>query len=554
MYADNCGIALNFYILYICVDDVVKASRTPSRSQSRPNSRPASAAPGGHISRPGSAMGGGARPLSAVSMSDSFVAQYDLGDQPPISAEKRLLCVMSNCLYVRRHLAPRIASRVSELGIGELDQAFDDTLRGLEDLDAQCFRALLGQKGGLMSNLIQEGEPKRFGRQAGSKKKVLVPSAWETIPTSPQEVRRYVKEVLLHMVVVHADVTACSRPFVTRVVSALLVRISRDFGQMVRKIAHFGENSIGAEQLLLEVHVMKSVLQAFDKSPVSVWEPVLTELISKLPAKHAAVAAGAAASGRASSPASSPAAGRKRGSRGLPTPGGGGAAQPTATSASASTSRRGSRGLPTPGGGRSLPSPGRALPAPGGEKGGRSLPSPGRTLPTPGAGGGGGGSRRRALPAPSAAGGRASGGRALPKPGASATPPGSPARSRRASRQLPGASSASVSTSASSTSASASSSSSSSFSTTASRRRLAQSDFATPSAVPQSFAPLLMQFSKRSAFQIACFLEAPADSGQEISEEAIDSFDRVDDYLDNDLVDEAAPEVPLDDSSEDEFL
>lgn len=63
-----------------------------------------------------------------------------------------------------------------------------------------------------------------------------------------------------------------------------------------------------------------------------------------------------------------------------------------------------------------------------------------------------------------------------------------------------------------------------------------------------------MQFSKRSAFQIACFLEAPADSGQEISEEAIDSFDRVDDYLDNDLVDEAAPEVPLDDSSEDEFL
>ena len=483
------------------------SSRTPSRTPSRPGS-----VTGGR-SRPGSAtMGGGPRPLSAVSMSDSFVAQYDEDDKIPISAEKRLLCVMSNCLYVRRHLAPRIASRVSELGIGELDQAFDDTLRGLEDLDAQCFRGLLGQKGGLMSILIQEGEPKRFAKQSGSKRKKQV-TAWETIPTAPREVRQYVKEVLLHMVVVHADVTACSRPFVTRVISALLVRISRDFKQMVGKISDFGENAVGAEQLLLEAHAMKSVLQAFDTSP-SVWDPILVDLVSKLPPKCVAQTPGNSAS-----PAGSPAAGRRRASRELPTLG-----QPA-------TARRGGRGLPTPGGGvaaggRSLPAPGRALPSLGGAKGGgKSLPSTGRALPAPN---GAGRKSRRSL------GGRGGGSRVLPKPGANATPPGSPVRTRRPSRQVTGAAASSPSSSVSSS-------------------HLTQSHFAAPTDVPTVFAPLLTQFNKMSAFQFACFLEAP-ESGQEISEETIDSFDRVDDHLDSDLIDEAALEAPPNDSSEDEFL
>jgi hypothetical protein len=74
--------------------------------------------------------------------------------------------------------------------------------------------------------------------------------------------------------------------------------------------------------------------------------------------------------------------------------------------------------------------------------------------------------------------------------------------------------------------------------------------------VPTLFGPLLSEFRRRSAFQFACFLEAP-ESGQEISEEPIDSFDRTDEQVDRTLLDEPEDEVESnseDGNDSDEFL
>lgn len=62
------------------------------------------------------------------------------------SVEKRLMLVMSNCLYVRKHVTTHLVRKFTHLRLGELDVAYDDSLRGLEDLDFRCFESLLNRR------------------------------------------------------------------------------------------------------------------------------------------------------------------------------------------------------------------------------------------------------------------------------------------------------------------------------------------------------------------------------------------------------------------------
>ena len=72
-----------------------------------------------------------------------------------MTTENRLLCVMSNCHYIQKHVTKRLAERVSALGLCTLGQEYDDTLQQVEELDARCFVSLLQQKGALIMKLIQ---------------------------------------------------------------------------------------------------------------------------------------------------------------------------------------------------------------------------------------------------------------------------------------------------------------------------------------------------------------------------------------------------------------
>ena len=72
--------------------------------------------------------------------------------------------------------------------------------------------------------------------------------SWFRLQTSPRVIRPYVKEILLHMVAIHADVTTCSKPFLFRVVSTLHSRIAQLFAQTIKS----GEKKItatGAQQV-----------------------------------------------------------------------------------------------------------------------------------------------------------------------------------------------------------------------------------------------------------------------------------------------------------------
>ena len=56
------------------------------------------------------------------SMTDQQLVLHIRQQDQPVTMENRLLCVMSNCLYVTKHVSRRLAERTSNLGLCDLDQ------------------------------------------------------------------------------------------------------------------------------------------------------------------------------------------------------------------------------------------------------------------------------------------------------------------------------------------------------------------------------------------------------------------------------------------------
>ena len=298
-----------------------------------------------------------------------------------VEPDKRLMLIMSNCLYTRKQVARTLAQKFETLRLGSLDNGFDDCLAQLEDLDFQCFDSLLTRRSNELSELAikcveMPARPPRYNK--------LV-------------VRTYMKEILLNLVRVHANVNEYSRPFVFRVISQLAVRVAQKIFNVL--IAHktLGKDALSISQLQLEIAAIRKVLAVYDSG--TLWDPISAILEAAAPTE-APPKPVREKKQRKKSPAPAPAS-----SKALPTPGG-----------RKALPSPGGKALPTPGGRKALPSPGgKALPNPGGRKalpspGGRkALPSPGgKALPNPGG--------RKALPNP---GGR----KALPSPGGKALPP-----------------------------------------------------------------------------------------------------------------------------------
>eukprot|EP00041_Stephanoeca_diplocostata_P023370 m.572692 g.572692 ORF g.572692 m.572692 type:complete len:796 (-) comp22274_c0_seq4:211-2598(-) len=193
------------------------------------------------------------------------------------SVEKRLMLVMSNCLYVRKHVTAQVVRKFNHLRLGELDVAYDDSLRGLEDLDFRCFESLLNRRGHVLAPLIVrcvQDQPRHTRRSDFADGADIAPT--ETPALVP---RPYVKEILLNLLLVHADMSAYARPFLRRVLTQLVVRIAAKFFTVVNNFELLGQDAASAiPQLLLEAKVLQNILRVYDREP-SVWDPTI-ELLS----------------------------------------------------------------------------------------------------------------------------------------------------------------------------------------------------------------------------------------------------------------------------------
>lgn len=76
----------------------------------------------------------------------AFEKDEQLGRPSPPQPDRRLMCVMANCLYARRVLAHQVAEQFRQLNLGAVTDLFQEALFELDDLDQRCIDELLRLK------------------------------------------------------------------------------------------------------------------------------------------------------------------------------------------------------------------------------------------------------------------------------------------------------------------------------------------------------------------------------------------------------------------------
>ncbi|KAG8442453.1 hypothetical protein GDO86_011297 [Hymenochirus boettgeri] len=164
-----------------------------------------------------------------------------------ISPEKRLLIVLSNCSYIERHTLLNIAEHFEKhsfQGVKKITRASTDSLK---DLDSRLFETYIEIKA---DPIVGSLEP---GIYAGY-------FDWKDCQT-PTGVRNYLKEALVNIIAVHAEVFAVSKELVPRVMARIVEAVGDELCRLMHCVSSFSRN--GALQARLELYALRDAIAVY---------------------------------------------------------------------------------------------------------------------------------------------------------------------------------------------------------------------------------------------------------------------------------------------------
>lgn len=167
-------------------------------------------------------------------------------DNTPV-IDERLLIVLNNCRYVRNHVLPKLVEsfRINEYPIS--DKLKKDLSSDLNDLEGKIFDAYIEQKAEPLIALIEPGMT------------ICGPKWHNCLP--PKDVRSYVKEVVMNLVTVHAQVFAVSGELLTQVLTRLSDVLADEFCKQISLVQTF--TSTEAVTAHLEARAIQEALAAY---------------------------------------------------------------------------------------------------------------------------------------------------------------------------------------------------------------------------------------------------------------------------------------------------
>lgn len=167
-------------------------------------------------------------------------------DNTPI-IDERLLIVLNNCRYVRNHILPKLVDSFRSNDYPISDKLKKDLNSELTDLEGKFCDAYIEQKA---EPLIAHVEPGM----------TICDFKWHTC-LPPNDVRSYVKEVIMNLVTVHAQVFAVSEELLTQVLSRLTDMLADEFCRLISAVQTF--TSAGAVTAHLEARAIQEALAAY---------------------------------------------------------------------------------------------------------------------------------------------------------------------------------------------------------------------------------------------------------------------------------------------------
>ncbi|KAK7114741.1 exocyst complex component 2-like [Littorina saxatilis] len=157
------------------------------------------------------------------------------------SLDKRLIIMLSDCNHTLHAVIPRIIDNLNKHGYVEMNKAAKAAQNTYKELDHKLFESYIEQKS---DPIIGAMEPCMY--RGGF--------SWKTCP-SPTGVRSYLKENLMSMIEVHAEVFSISPKFVGRVMGKVTEAVVEEVTRLIHCVDIFGAN--GALQARLELRAFK---------------------------------------------------------------------------------------------------------------------------------------------------------------------------------------------------------------------------------------------------------------------------------------------------------
>uniref|UniRef100_A0A8C7IBL5 Exocyst complex component 2 n=1 Tax=Oncorhynchus kisutch TaxID=8019 RepID=A0A8C7IBL5_ONCKI len=165
------------------------------------------------------------------------VISVDLASPDPFSGlqenfcatpEQRLLIILSNCQYLEKHTFLNMAEHFEKHGFTGTDKITQVSVHAVKELDESLFDAYIERKS---DPIVGSLEP---GIYAGY-------FDWRDCST-PTGVRNYLKEALVNIITVHAEVFTVSKELVPRVLTRIVDGVAEEMSRLMQCVSSFSMN------------------------------------------------------------------------------------------------------------------------------------------------------------------------------------------------------------------------------------------------------------------------------------------------------------------------
>ncbi|XP_053458502.1 exocyst complex component 2 [Nycticebus coucang] len=164
-----------------------------------------------------------------------------------LTSEQRLLIVLSNCCYLERHTFLNIAEHFEKHNFQGIEKIIQVSTASLKELDQRLFENYIELKA---DPIVGSLEPGIYAGYFDWK---------DCLP--PTGVRNYLKEALVNIIAVHAEVFTVSKELVPRVLSKVVEAVSEELSRLMQCVSSFSKN--GALQARLEICALRDTVAVY---------------------------------------------------------------------------------------------------------------------------------------------------------------------------------------------------------------------------------------------------------------------------------------------------
>uniref|UniRef100_A0A3Q2W4V7 Exocyst complex component 2 n=1 Tax=Haplochromis burtoni TaxID=8153 RepID=A0A3Q2W4V7_HAPBU len=182
------------------------------------------------------------------------------------TSEQRLLIILSNCQYLERHTFLNLAhhfEKHSFTGTEKITRVSVDAVRGL---DRKLFEAYIERRADPIAGSLEPGIYAGY-------------FDWRDCQT-PTGVRNYLKEALVNIIAVHAEVFTVSKDLVPRVLSRIVESVADEMCRLMQCVSSFSKN--GALQARLELCALRDAIATYLNADSKLLEELLNKFKSSM--------------------------------------------------------------------------------------------------------------------------------------------------------------------------------------------------------------------------------------------------------------------------------